>query len=139
MRNDKEVSKALYINGMRLTEISEKLDISINTLKSWSSVGKWTDTRIREENINSRVSRLIDTHLESIELKGKGNFSRDQSNILKDLMAIRQSIRVNFADRVNIIEDLIKYAERNSQHADLQAVAVVSKDYIDEEYNKLEE
>ncbi len=137
MRNDKEVSKALYINGMKLIEISDKLDISINTLKSWSSLDKWTDSRIKEDSINNRVTHLINTHLESIE--GKENISRDEVTILKELMTIRQNNHVSFIDKVKLMKELTEFAIINSKHSDSQTIAFVSHQYITDEYEKLED
>jgi hypothetical protein len=138
MRNDKEIAKRLYLSGMRLTEISTQLDISEGTLKNWSYSEKWTELRLREENLNDRISKIINLHIESME-GGGAVVTREKVVMLKDLMSIRQSTRVNFVDKVQMTEELIKYAQQHKKHEDAQAVAEVAKDYIETEYNKLEE
>jgi transposase len=138
MRNEKQIAKRLYLSGMKLIEIAEELDIPESTVRGWSSAEKWTEQRLKEENLNDRVSKIIDSHLESMEGKD-GKTTKENVTILKDLMSIKQSTRVNFVDKVNMMEDLIKFATANKKHEDAQAVAETTKDYIEQEYNKLEE
>ena len=138
MRNDKEIAKRLYLSGMKLTEISTEIDIPDSTLKSWSASEKWTELRLKEENINDRVSKIINLHLEKMEGKDS-TITRENVIMLKDLMSIRQSTRVSFVDKVQMTEELIKYAQDHKKHEDAQAVAEVAKDFIETEYNKLEE
>lgn len=123
---------------MKLTEITEELDIPDSTVRGWSSAEKWTEQRLKEENLNDRVSKIIDSHLESMEGKD-GKTTKENVTILKDLMSIKQSTRVNFVDKVNMMEDLIKFATANKKHEDAQAVAETAKEYVEQEYNKLEE
>lgn len=123
---------------MKLTEIAEELDIPDSTVRGWSSAEKWTEQRLKEENLNDRVSKIIDSHLESMEGKD-GKTTKENVTILKDLMSIKQSTRVNFVDKVNMMEDLIKFATANKKHEDAQAVAETAKEYVEQEYNKLEE
>jgi predicted transcriptional regulator len=136
MKNEKEIAKRLYLSGMKLVEIATELEVNISTVKAWSSLDKWTDKRLKEENLNDRISRLIDRHIETME---DGYVNRENVVMLKDLMTIRQSTRVNFVDKVNTMEELIRFAESHKKHEDAQAVAEAVKDYIDEEYQKLEE
>lgn len=138
MRNEKQIAKRLYLSGMKLTEITEELDIPDSTVRGWSSAEKWTEQRLKEENLNDRVSKIIDSHLESMEGKD-GKTTKENVTILKDLMSIKQSTRVNFVDKVNMMEDLIKFATANKKHEDAQAVAETAKEYVEQEYNKLEE
>lgn len=138
MRNEKQIAKRLYLSGMKLTEIAEELDIPDSTVRGWSSAEKWTEQRLKEENLNDRVSKIIDSHLESMEGKD-GKTTKENVTILKDLMSIKQSTRVNFVDKVNMMEDLIKFATANKKHEDAQAVAETAKEYVEQEYNKLEE
>jgi uncharacterized protein YjcR len=138
MRNDKEIAKRLYLSGMKLIEISTEIDIPEATLKSWSSSEKWTELRLKEENLNDRISKIINQHIESMEGE-VSTVTREKVVMLKDLMSIRQSTRVNFVDKVQMTEELIKYAQENKKHEDAQAVAEVAKDYIETEYNKIEE
>lgn len=138
MRNDKEIAKRLYLSGMRLTEISTEIDVPGDTLKHWSASEKWTELRLKEENLNDRISKIINLHIEKME--GTDSMvTRENVVMLKDLMSIRQSTRVNFVDKVQMAEELIKYAQEHKKHEDAQAVAEVAKDFIETEYNKLEE
>ncbi len=136
MKNEKEIAKRLYLSGMKLSEIAVELEVNISTLKNWSASEKWAEKRLKEENLNDRISKIIDIQLEIIE---DGDLSRGSISILKDLMTIRQSTRISFADKVHTAEELITFAEKNKKHEDAQAVAETVKDYIEGEYQKLEE
>lgn len=140
MKNEKEIAKRLYLSGMKLSEVATELDVNISTVKSWSTSEKWVEKRLKEDNMNDRISKIIDIHLESMENgEEELRFNPKSVVVLKDLMTIRQSTRVSFADKVHTVEELLTYAEKNKKHEDAQAVAETVKDFIDEEYQKLEE
>lgn len=139
MKNEKEIAKRLYLSGMKLSEIATELDINFNTVKTWSSSEKWTEKRLKEENLNERISKIIDRHIEAIEDEVLSPVNEKDVKVLKDLITIKQSTRVTFASKMMALEELLTFAEKNKKHEDAQAVAETIKGFIDQEYHKLEE
>lgn len=138
MRNDKDIAKRLYVSGMKLTEIATQLDVQYSILKNWSSLGKWAEIRGEEDNLNEQLVKMIVVQIGEMRAE-KGKYKREDVATLKDLMTMRNANHLSFLDKVKLMKDLTDYAISAATHSDSQAVAEITRQYIEIEYDKLEE
>lgn len=67
----KHIAEQLFVEqGLTLSEISEQLDVSPNTLTSWKSNGNWEDAKDYFQNAPHRITKKLNELLEQI-LDGK--------------------------------------------------------------------
>lgn len=75
---DKEQIKVLYVQGLSLTTLAKKFNISPNTIGNWVKRGNWTDLRNRTEQdlnkavlvaVNKQVNKAEQSRSETIRVK----------------------------------------------------------------------
>lgn len=72
MNIDKVQVKSDYLAGMKIKDIAEKYDISLNTLKSWIKRYKWVDEKDAAKNKGAPKRRKRGAPLKNTNAVGKG-------------------------------------------------------------------
>lgn len=73
MANEKIKAKKLFIQGVKPREISEKLNISYSTLRSWISRGKWKDEKIGNKEDVATKNKMLRQNKKDVATKNKAS------------------------------------------------------------------
>lgn len=73
MANEKIKAKKLFIQGVKPREISEKLNISYSTLRSWISRGKWKDEKIGNKEDVATKNKMLQQNKKDVATKNKAS------------------------------------------------------------------
>lgn len=144
MRSDKSIAKQLYVSGVTLKDISENMDIPLSTVKNWSAQEEWKEERLKTDKLQSRIMKVIDSHLSYMENQIDENempkkVDKESVTVLKDLMSLRESFQITFAQKVSILQEAIRFAQERGRHSDSQVVADVAKSFAEDQLDRLED
>lgn len=117
----KTLARTLYLSGMEMTEIAEKLEVSRVSLSRWAKDGGWKETRaarqITRPELVNKLLLAIDRLLDQV------NGSEDPSDLagLGDKLAKMSAViekldkKVTIIDTVEVFMAFSKWLEYRSQ------------------------
>ena len=104
LENKKSLGRSLYLSGMELTEISERLNISRQTISKWANTEGWKETRaaknITRQELVNKLLLTIDRLITSV------NESEDPTLIagLGDRLAKLSSVIEKLDKKANVVD-----------------------------------
>lgn len=142
-RKKQAEAKRLYLKQMSLEEISDIIDISLNTIRNWKTEGNWEDT-LKLQNITPSEMRMkvLDT-MQAMENGEKPKFKPDDIAKLAKAYDLFSDRKKNFGymmDNLNAFSDfLLKLVTQQPTQAKKQAMLKFTQQargYMDEMLNK---
>lgn len=104
LENKKSLGRSLYLSGMELTEISERLSISRQSLSKWANSDGWKEARaaknITRQELVNKLLLTIDRLITSV------NESEDPTAIasLGDRLAKLSSVIEKLDKKANVVD-----------------------------------
>ncbi|MDU1599130.1 terminase gpP N-terminus-related DNA-binding protein [Peptostreptococcus anaerobius] len=126
MANEKIKAKKLFIQGVKPREISEKLNISYSTLRSWISREKWKDEKLDNKNDVATKNKVLQQNKKDVATKNKASPKKTRSKRVPALdnnkLAVKHGAyeRIMYSTMTEEEIDLISDANRYDELMELE-------------------
>ncbi|MCF0176336.1 MAG: terminase [Bacteroidales bacterium] len=116
----KSIAKNLYLSGMDMEEIAEKVDVSRVTISRWCSSEGWKETRaarnITRPELVNKLLTAIDTLIEQVNASGDPSQIAGLGDKLSKLSAVIEKLdkKTNVIDTMEVFMAFSKWLEYRS-------------------------
>ncbi|MBQ3364395.1 MAG: DUF1804 family protein [Muribaculaceae bacterium] len=108
LENKKSLGRSLYLSGMELTEIAERLSISRQTISKWANTDGWKEARaaknITRQELVNKLLLTIDRLITSVNESEDPNLIAGLGDRLAKLSAVIEKLdkKANVVDAIEV-------------------------------------
>lgn len=137
--NKKSLARALFLSGMEMTEIADKVGVSRVTISKWCAAEGWKETRaaknISRPELVNKLLALIYQLLEKVD--GKDDISVGLADQLSKLMNVIEKLdkKANVVDAIEVFISFSRWLEfRAATDPDVTAELIKTINRLQDKY-----